>query len=214
MNYDELKERRNEINKAKRKEENAGQKRSETAEKRRAAITKRWDKEREKKKVHCLERCREEVRGLLPGGRHQELNLLSMVAAWRPGCPVLSSSPGLSGREGKTLQYERLAQLKTCLSSCPFADRVILSWASDLATMDFDLFLACSLTFRDSKDTPRMVVMRKAPARIRKEVWGNTKREDVRGLKLDHAIQVYKVGCTRCRISTSIYRTSRYFEHP
>lgn len=194
MTENELKERRNELNKAKRKEETEDMKRLDLEVKRRNAVQKRWEKEREMKKVHGLVRCREEVRGLLPGGLHQELDLLSMVAAWRPVCPVLSTSPGLSSREGKTVQYERLAQLKTTLSSCPLADMVILSWARDLATMDFDLFLAHSLSFREPKDIPRLVVMRQAAERIMKEVWENNKREDVRGLKLDHAIRVYQVG--------------------
>ena len=60
--------------------------------------------------------------------------------------------------------------------------------------MDFDLFLAHSLSFREPKDIPRLVVMRQASERIMKEVWENNKREDVRGLKLDHAIRVYQVG--------------------
>ena len=194
MTETELKEKRKELNKAKRQEEAEDKKRLDLEEKKRKAVNKRWDKEREKKKVHGLLRCREEVRGLLPGGLHQELDLLSMVAAWRPECPVLSTSQGLSGREGKTQQYERLAQLKACLSSCPLADRVILTWASDLANIDYNQFLACGLTFRDPKDIPRLVVMQQAATRIREEVWGNSRREDVRRQKLDHAIRVFKVG--------------------
>ena len=193
MNENEPKERRKDLNKIMRKEEAKEQKMSDKEEKRRQADNIRWNNEREKKKVHSLVKCRTEMRALRPDSLRFDLDLFSMVVEWRQECPILSTSPCLSSRSGKTQQYERLQQLKSCFSSCPYVNKTILTWATDLATKNYDLFVARGLSFRDPMDIPRVVVMRAAEARIRKEVWSNTKRKDVWGLKLDIAIQVCKV---------------------
>ena len=194
MNRSQLKERMKTLNKEKRKEILEEAKQQTLAEKRRVAANARWKKNREKSKVHGVERCTEEVRSLLPPSFSGQLDLLSLLVPSFPECALTSSKPGLSQREGKSWMYEKLKSVKACLSSCPLANQILLSLACELALLDYDLFLSHGLAFKEQKDVPVLLLMRQASEKIKVEVWGESRRENVRHLTLDHAIRVFKVG--------------------
>ena len=81
MDEEELKKRRVHLNKEKRDKEKEEAKKKDISEKRAAATNSRWEGERRRKKVHTLERCREEVNSLLPSSFSSRLELLGMVAS-------------------------------------------------------------------------------------------------------------------------------------
>ena len=110
-----------------------------------------------------------------------------------PECWVTSSKPRLSSREGKSSFYEQLSTICGFLDSNQFSDWLLLHWASTLADTDYGDFQSSSLAFKEEGDIPMKVLAKVKAARIKEEVWGETRREDVHHLTLEHAIRVYKV---------------------
>ena len=79
------------------------------------------------------------------------------------------------------------------LETTPAKTELLLSWASDLAVNDYEKFKAHGLSFIVESDIPVSVLIWEKSERIKAEVWGNFRREDVRRLTLDHIIRVYQV---------------------
>ena len=68
MSEEQLKARKQELYRDKKEHENKEEKEKQISEARKEAVNIRWEKEKERKKVHKIERCREELYGRLPGG--------------------------------------------------------------------------------------------------------------------------------------------------
>ena len=116
-----------------------------------------------------------------------------MVTPIFPHCSIESRRPYLTSRIGKSHLYESLASVKECLRSCPLANKVILVWACDLAHTEYEEFKSRGLKFRLEMDIPRVILLKEKADLIQKDVWGNSRRQDVRRLMLDSSIRVYKV---------------------
>ena len=71
---------------------------------------------------------------------------------------------------------------------------MILSSACKLAITDYAKYKEQGLSFRQESHIPIEIVIKERTEAIKKEVWGNKKKEDVRRLLLDTTIRVYKVG--------------------
>ena len=193
MNEEQLKARKQELYRDKKEQDKKEEKEKQISESRKEAVNIRWEKEKERKKVHKIERCREELYGRLPGGFILQLDILSMVTPIFPDCSIESSRPCLTSRIGKSRLYESLASVKECLRCCPLANKLILVWACDLAQTEYEEFKSRGLRFRLDTDIPRELLIKEKADLIQKEVWGNTRRQDVRCLMLDSSIRVYKV---------------------
>ena len=112
MNEEQLKARRLELYREKKEHDKKEEKEKHISEARKEAVKIRWEKEKERKKVHNMERCREELYGILPGGFIPQLDILSMVVPSFPDCSIESSRPCLTSRIGKSCFYESLALVK------------------------------------------------------------------------------------------------------
>ena len=138
-----------------------------------------------------------EMKSLLPPCFEQQLTMLGFVSKSFPECsPISCEKPRLCDREGKSSFYRNLETVKQFLEPIPVKAELLLSWASDLAITDYDQFKAHGLSFSLESDIPVRVLIWEKSEKIKAEVWGNYRREDIRRLTLDHIITVYKVSFT------------------
>ena len=172
--------------------------------------------------LRTRQRAQAELRGILPKSFPSQLELLAMSVGKFPKCRVTSSQPHLSCRDGKSVIYRQLKVVHEWLAACTFSDQIILHWACDLAVTDYNDFKARGLSFCEEKDIPLTVLTKEKAEQIRSHLWGNRKKEDVRQLTLEHAIQVYKEvsgvrGENRClgvqELATAINSTWRFAQH-
>ena len=137
---------------------------------------------------------KKEMKMLLPTCFEQQLDMLGIVLKSFPeSSSIRCEKPGLSGREGKSEFYRKFKILQQFLEPIPAKAELLLCWASDLAVIDYEKFKDHGLSFSVESDIPVSVLIWEKSERIKAEVWGNYRREDVRRLTLDHMIRVYKV---------------------
>ena len=137
---------------------------------------------------------KKELKALLPPCFEQQLDMLGLVTKNFPeSSPITCEKPRLFGREGKSEFYRKLKIVQQFLETTPAKTELLLSWASDLAVNDYEKFKAHGLSFIVESDIPVSVLIWEKSERIKAEVWGNFRREDVRRLTLDHIIRVYQV---------------------
>ena len=120
--------------------------------------------------------------------------MLGLVSKYFPeSSPITVENPGLTEREGKSEFYRKFQAVRQFLEPIPVKAEVLLSWASDLALTDYEQFKAHGLSFSDERDIPVTVLIWEKSEKIKAEVWGNFRREDIRRLTLEHMIRVYQV---------------------
>ena len=137
---------------------------------------------------------KKELKAILPRCFEQQLIMLGLMSKHFPeSSPITVENPGLTGREGKSEFYRKLQTVRQFLEPIPVKAELLLSWASDLALTDYEQFKAHGLSFSDERDIPVTVLIWEKSEKIRAEVWGNFRREDIRRLTLDHIIRVYQV---------------------
>ena len=146
---------------------------------------------------HTILNWKKEMKSLLPPCFEQQLTMLGFVSKSFPECsPISCEKPRLCDREGKSSFYRNLETVKQFLDPIPVKAELLLSWASDLAIIDYDQFKAHGLSFSLESDIPVRVLIWEKSEKIKAEVWGNYRREDIRRLTLDHIITVYQVSFT------------------
>ena len=222
LNQEESKERRKHLANVKREaeaeeqlrkeeEQEQEQQRNDLSDKRRAARQTQWEnfrmkqeKNEEKKKlnkeahraVRTLEKWEQELLRLLPKALHSQLDLLALSISSFPEseCGVTAEKAKLTLREGKSQFYVTLKSVKDFLQSCPFRDKLMFNWASQLSQIDYSDFQAHGLHFTSEQDVPVDAIIKEKVEEMRSEVFGNIRREDVRKLNTTLAIRVFKVG--------------------